>query len=530
MIPFAAPLDDILFSLDAVGASDLPDYDRDLTAELGGFFAQFAEGELAPINMSGDEQGARLIDGRVKMPDGFGAAYTAYAEQGWQGLCAPEEFGGQEQNGLIGAVTSEIFIGANHSLQMVVGLVPGAIRTILNFGTPEQQARYIPALVEGRAISTMALTEAGAGSDLSRIRCRAVEGDNSGWTISGEKIFISGGDQDLSEEILHLVLARTSDDGVKGLSLFACPSHLPDGTRNPITITRIEEKMGLHASPTCQMAFDGAHAELLGKPGQGLAAMFTMMNHARLDVSLQGVAHAARATQIARAYAADRTQGRTEAGDATLDQHPDVIRMLDEMDALALSARAVAHFAMVNLERGDQNDLVDFLTPVAKVFCTESGLRAADTGIQVLGGYGYLTEYGVSQVWRDARITAIYEGANGIHALATATRGVNYGAGADRFAEVLTDMLGESSIVSDWIAARDVLRAEKRAAPELAHDFMQMTAWALTLGLWGRLSAAGETSHAPDRIARLSRLVAIRFAPEFTAARDRFNATRAMAA
>jgi len=232
MIPFKAPLDDILFSLRVAGAEDLPGYDPDFTREIGQHFAAFAEGEIAPWDEPGDRQGCRLADGRVSMPDGFAEIYKAYAEAGWPGLTLPEEHGGQGMDAVMLAVTSEIFSGANHSLQMITGLVPGAARVLMRFGTPEQQASHLPGLASGRTLATMCLTEPGAGSDLSRIRCRA---ENAGsWRISGEKVFISGGDQDMSDHILHLFLARTGVDPIKGLSLFLCPCTRADGSRNPV--------------------------------------------------------------------------------------------------------------------------------------------------------------------------------------------------------------------------------------------------------------------------------------------------------
>lgn len=447
MKPFEAPLNDILFSLDHVaGAARIPGWDGELAAEIIGHFALFAENRIAPLDMIGDRQGCRLIDGRVRMPDGFKEAYHAYVEQGWPGLTAPETFGGQAVNIAIHAGVSEIFTGACHSLQMVTGLVPGAIRTLLRFGTPDQQQRLVPPLANGEWLATMCLSEPAAGSDLSRIRTKA-ERSGDDWRISGEKIFISGGDQDLSDGILHLVLARSSDGGTKGLSLFACPDD-----KTAITVARIEDKLGLHASPTCQLLFDGAKAELLGEEGQGLTAMFTLMNHARLDVALQGVAHAARARDIAHAYAAERVQGRDARGEpTTLDQHADVKRMLTEIRKLEVTGRAMAHIALVEMAAGGDPDLVDFLTPVAKVACSEGGIEAADLGIQVLGGYGFLRDYRLEQTWRDARITAIYEGANGIHALTLATRLLrhNNGAAADAFERWL-DKEGRADIVESW--------------------------------------------------------------------------------
>ena len=491
MTPFKAPLDDILFSLRVVGAQDLPAFDADLTREVAQHFAGFVEGEIAPLDEAGDRQGCTLTNGRVQMPDGFRAAYRAYAEQGWPGLTLPEDHGGQGMDGLMLAVCSEVFSGANHALQMVTGLVPGAARVLMRFGTSDQQAQYLPRLASGETLATMCLTEPGAGSDLSRIRCRAEEA--GGWKITGEKIFISGGDQDLSDRILHLVLARTGAHPIKGLSLFACPCTRADGSRNAIAVTRIEEKMGLHASPTCQLAFDGAEAELIGEQGKGLAAMFTMMNHARLDVALQGVAHAARAHDIAATYAAERVQGRGPDGlPVTLDQHADVRRMLDEIKAQAMGGRLVAHLACVTLERGDNPDLVEFLTPLAKVHCTQAGMRAAELGMQVLGGYGYLREYRIEQTYRDARITAIYEGANGIHARALATRLACSAPGAafESFlrSEVETSPTAKTVAgLEAWQAARDQVRqAEDPAA--LAPEFLHHSTQALLACLWARFA------------------------------------------
>ncbi|KZM51913.1 acyl-CoA dehydrogenase family protein [Labrenzia sp. OB1] len=511
MKPFSAPLDDILFSLNHVaGACSLANWDGDLAFEIGQHFASFAEEQLAPLNEPGDRLGCRLEGGRVRMPEGFTDAYKAYAEQGWPGLTVPEEFGGQGQDGTVLAVTSEIFSGANHSLQMVTGLVPGAVSTLLSFGTAGQQARFVPALASGEALATMCLTEPEAGSDLGRIRCKAVP-SGSGWRLTGEKIFISGGDQNMSERIHHLVLARTSDDGVKGLSLFMSPCTRADGSRNGISVTRIEEKMGLHASPTCQLAFDGAEAELIGEAGAGLQAMFTVMNHARVDVALQGVAHAARAFDIASTYAAERVQGRGPDGKSvTIDRHADVRRMLDETDTLALAGRAVAHLTLVAIETGDTPDLAEFLKPVAKVYCSEAGMRAAELGMQVLGGYGYLREYGLEQIYRDARITAIYEGANGIHEKALVTRLLSGPAG-DAFESFLLEectarQIGRQVLedsLETWRGARERIAAGSDPGSQ-AHAFMQLTSGALVSCLWARMAEAADCHPDPLRIRGLA--------------------------
>ncbi|MCB1335926.1 MAG: acyl-CoA dehydrogenase family protein [Maritimibacter sp.] len=510
MKPFSAPVDDILFSLNhVVGAERLEHYDAELTAELTGHFAAFAEGVIAPIDEPGDREGARLIDGRVRLPQGYKDAFTAFAEQGWSGLTAPEEFGGQGLDGVIGAVVSEIESGASQAFNMLVDLTPGSIRTVLDYGTDDQKARFIPPMVEGRWLGTMCLTEPGAGSDLGRVRTRAVA-DGDGWKISGEKIFISGGDQDISEGIFHLVLARTGapEDGVKGLSLFACPSDLADGTRNAVRVTRIEEKMGLHAQPTCQLAFDGASAELVGVEGGGLKAMFTLMNHARIEVALQGVAHAARAWDIATAYAAERVQGR----EMTIDQHGDVRRMLDEIDALALGGRAMTHLALVTMEAGDDPWLVEFLTPVVKAHCSEAGMRAAETAMQVLGGYGYLEEYRVSQIYRDVRIAAIYEGTNGIHAMGVAGRllRLENGAAFDAFARFVEAQAASPGLArgyAAWKTARAHLETGADAGP-VAAAFLRLTARVLEQAMWVRILAAADHHPDPARIRRVAALVA----------------------
>ncbi len=487
MKPFKAPVDDILFSLEQVaGAARIPGWDGALAAEIIGHFAVFAENEIAPLDEIGDRQGCQLIDGRVRMPDGFREVYRAYIDQGWPGLTAPEAFGGQDVNAAIHAGVSEIFTGACHSLQMVTGLVPGAIRTLLRFGTKDQQQRFVRPLAAGKWLNTMCLTEPGAGSDLSPIRTKA-EHDGEHWRISGEKIFISGGDQDLSEGIFHLVLARTSDNGAKGLSLFAC-----EDDKAAITVARIEEKLGLHASPTCQLIFEGASAELLGEEGEGLAAMFTLMNHARLDVALQGVAHASRARDIASAYAAERVQGRDGEGQpVTLDQHADIRRMLTEIRDLEVTGRAMAHIALVEMASGGDPDLVDFLTPVIKVACTEGGIKSADLGIQILGGYGYLREYRLEQTFRDARITAIYEGANGIHALTLTTRLLRHrnGAAADAFERWLTAE-AQTDLLERWQRKR----MEVAAMPDpggAASAFMQQTIDVCRQAVAARIRAIG---------------------------------------
>lgn len=499
MTPFQAPVEDILFSLEVAGAARLAGWDTDLAREIVTQFARFAEAEIAPTDGVGDRAGCTLADGRVRMPPAMVRAYRACVEQGWHALALPESAGGAGMPGPLLAATSEIFAGASHALQMVTALVPGAVRAISQFGTPGQRALWLPRLGSGDWLATMALTEAGAGSDLAAIRCRALP-EAEGWRVEGEKIFISGGDQDLTPRILHLVLARTAPGGTRGLSLFLVPSHDEAGARAPIHVTRIEEKLGLHASPTCQMLFDGAPAELLGAEGEGLPAMFTMMNHARLDVALQGVAHAACAGRIARDYAAIRRQGRARGQDgaARLDAHADVRRMLDRAEALAIGTRALCHVAAVALEAGDDPALVEMLTPICKWAGSRAGIEAADLGIQVLGGYGYLCEYGLEQHWRDARVTALYEGANGIQAQTLATRLLRQPGAPEAFAAFLCD----PALAALWLrAARKV--ADAADPSPLAHDFMALTAEAALSAVWRRLDAAAARAPDPQRLRHL---------------------------
>ena len=507
MTEFRAPTEDILFSLNHVAdAGAIDGWDSALAEDILGHFARFAEGVIAPLNSIGDIQHAQLIKGRVRMPDGFAAAYAQMAADGWQGLVAPERFGGMEASALLAAAVSEVFSGANHAMQMVCNLVPGAIATLLTFGSEAQQSEWIPKLANGTALSTMCITEPQAGSDLSAIRCKAVHGPD-GWRIAGEKTFISGGDQDMSAEILHLVLARTdeSKSGLDGLSLFLCPA------QSAVTVTRLEDKMGLHASPTCQMLFDGATADLIGTKGNGLRAMFTLMNHARLDVALQGVAHAAHAAHIASTYAAERAQGRhPNKTPALLHDHADVKRMLDDQQRLAFGARAMCHITLVALERGDSPELCAFLTPLCKIFGSEAGIKAADLGIQILGGYGYLREYGMEQIWRDARICAIYEGANGIHARSIATRGLRSDGGAGAFADLITQLADGSKTVLGRLSEWQTRCRKMTEIPDplpLAHAFAHETADLFFAAVWVRIHAVADRHPTPDTLRHLAQAV-----------------------
>ena len=503
------PEDEILFSLEHVAkAWQTPNWSASDTGDILTHFAAFARDVLAPLNATGDAEGAQLKNGRVQMPAGFAAAYGQLADNGWQGLSAPEAFGGLGASPLVAAGVSELFSGANHAMQMVCNLVPGAITTLRRFGSTTQQDKWIPQLASGALLSTMCLTEPQSGSDLSTIRTMARprnDGQEDGeWLINGEKIFISGGDQDLSGGIIHLVLARTGtmDDGIRGLSLFLCPA------QPAIKVSRIEEKLGLHASPTCALSFEDAEAELIGPLGAGLKQMFTLMNHARLDVALQGVAHASRAAAISRTYADERAQGRGPDGNpVTLSNHADVVRMLDQQRRLELGARAMCHVTLVEMQTDKRPALPEFLTPLCKVFGSEAGITAADLGIQIFGGYGYLRDYGIEQHWRDARITAIYEGANGIHEKTVATRGLRDGGGSIEFAELIIELAaGQSAVLAKldrWRDHKTTLLAADDVLP-LAHDFATATADLFYHACWARIAANAEHHPAPEEIDRLA--------------------------
>ncbi|MGC2857465.1 acyl-CoA dehydrogenase family protein [Novispirillum sp. DQ9] len=512
MINYQAPLDDIRFVLDHVaGTERLPGWDKDLAAEVLGHAGRFISEVIAPLDPIGDAEGAVLADGRVRMPAAFRDAYAQFRDGGWPGLSVAEDLGGQGLPHLLCASMGEMIAGACISFQMVVSLAQSAIRTIDRNGTADQKARFIPLLASGEWLASMCLTEPQAGSDLSQIKTVAVP-DGDAWRITGGKIFISGGDQDMTGKVLHLVLARTGDPslGLKGLSLFLCPSETEDGGTNGVSIVRLEEKMGMHASPTCQMAFEDARAEIIGAPGEGLMRMFTMMNLQRLEVALEATGLSEVAAQRSLAYARERRQGKGR----TINRHADVRRMLLTQMAFALGLRAMTYRALVEVESAPASPLADFLTPVCKAFATESAMVAAQAAIQVHGGYGYLTEYRVEQILRDGRITLIYEGTNGIQAMTLAGRLLRHadGKGADAFAADVAEAvaLGDDTALADaleaWRAATAVVR-DNPAADSLADAYMRLTGLVAFGAAWARLAAAADHAPHPERIRTLAAFV-----------------------
>jgi alkylation response protein AidB-like acyl-CoA dehydrogenase len=425
--------------------ADLPGFagaSRDLTDAVIEEAGRFVNEVIAPLNQVGDREGCtRHDDGRVTTPAGFREAYRRYVEGGWPTLSAPEQFGGQGLPHVVGFVMEEYMASANHALAMYPGLAAGAISAILSKGTPEQQALYLPRMISGEWLGTMNLTEPHCGTDLGLLRTRAEPQADGSHAITGTKIFISAGDHDLSDNIIHLVLAKTpgAPESSKGISLFIVPKVLVNadgslGERNAVSVGSIEHKMGIHGNATCVMNYDGAKGWLVGEECKGLAAMFIMMNAARLGVGMQGLAQAEAAYQNAVIYARERRQGRALTGPAEPQQkadplfvHPDVRRMLMDAKTFTEGMRALclwgalqvdlSHDAATEQERQDADDLISLLTPVIKGYGTDMGYKIATDMQQIWGGHGYIVENGMDQFVRDARIAMIYEGANGVQAM-----------------------------------------------------------------------------------------------------------------
>ncbi|HPD82279.1 MAG TPA: acyl-CoA dehydrogenase [Alphaproteobacteria bacterium] len=437
MSDFTPPLDDMRFVLDhVVGLQKLPEHEDLGVLDMGMVdsiltpAAKLASEVLAPLNKTGDQEGAQLKDGVVTTTKGFKEAYVQYREGGWNAVPFSSVYGGQNLPWLIAFPLQEMWQGANMSFGLCPLLNQGAVEAIYSHGSDEQKEYYLEKLISGEWTGTMNLTEPQAGSDLAAIRTKAEPQKEGYYKIFGQKIFITYGEHDMAENIIHLVLARLPDapEGVKGISLFIVPKFLEDGTRNDVICTGLEHKLGIHASPTCTMQFGdkgGATGYLIGEENQGLKYMFTMMNNARLSVGLQGVAIAERSYQHALSYAKDREQG---AGLTSKDKkrvnivkHADVKRMLLSMKAKTEACRALTYEAALYLDlasKGNQEAQVrvDLLTPIVKSGGTDMAVEVASTGVQIHGGMGFIEETGAAQFYRDARILPIYEGTNGIQA------------------------------------------------------------------------------------------------------------------
>ena len=446
MTPYNAPVRDMLFAMKELGGLDAilaqpgnEEVSTDLVDTILEEANKFASNELAPINAQGDRQGCHWNDGVVTSANGFKQAYDSFCETGWNGMPASTEFGGQGMPTLLSTAVLEMWKSSNMAFSLCQMLTLGAVESISHHGTEALRQRYLPKMVEGRWTGTMNLTESQAGSDLAAIRTRAErEGDH--YRITGTKIFITWGEHDMAENIIHLVLARLPDapPGVKGISLFVCPKFLVNddgslGERNDLVCASIEHKMGIRGSATAVMSFGegkGAIGWLVGEENNGLACMFTMMNHARLNVGLEGLAISERAYQQARGYALDRVQGRGVGlgpdSSKTIIGHPDIRRLLMGMKSRIEAMRALAYYTAGQMDRAQGHadaaerekamTTVELLTPIVKGWCTENAQGITSDGVQVHGGMGFIEETGAAQHQRDARITTIYEGTTAIQA------------------------------------------------------------------------------------------------------------------
>jgi len=446
LLAYRPPVADILVALDVTGLDEvlqLPSFehvDRPMVEAVLDEFGRFAAQVVAPTDRIGDLEGARLEPntGSVRTPAPFASAYRQFVAGGWGAVAAPSEYGGGGFPASVGLALQEMLASANLALSLNPLLTQSAIELLTAWGSPEQRARFLPRLITGEWTGTMNLTEPEAGSDLGEIRTRATPTHDGGWRIAGSKIFITWGEHDLAENIVHLVLARTPDApaGTRGLSLFLVPKFRVDadgklGDRNTLRCERLESKLGIHGSPTCAMTFDEAAGELLGGEHGGIRAMFTMMNAARLAVGIQGPSVGERAFQHARRYAESREQGRATAAvspaRSPIIDHPDVRRLLLCMRTSTLAGRLLVYLAThyrdlarcarETEQRSQAQAMTDLLTPVAKAWPTDLGFATASAGVQVLGGAGYIEESGMAQRLRDVRIASIYEGTNGIQAI-----------------------------------------------------------------------------------------------------------------
>ncbi|MEM7530422.1 MAG: acyl-CoA dehydrogenase C-terminal domain-containing protein [Pseudomonadota bacterium] len=476
------------------------DLTEDMTGQILEEAGKIARDVLAPINQIGDQQGCRLENGVVLTPDGFKEAWATMVEGGWPSLECDPEYGGQGMPTVLNMAVGSMKSAANMAFMMYPGLTHGAYSAIHQHGTEEQRQTYLPKLISGEWTGTMNLTEPQCGTDLGLVRTKATPQGDGSWSIEGQKIFISSGEHDMAENIIHLVLARTPDapEGTKGISLFVVPKFMVKedgslGERNALSCGKVEHKMGIHGNSTCVMNYDGATGWLVGEQHKGLRAMFTMMNEARLLVGMQGLAIAGAAYQQAAAYAKDRAQGRAVTGAAAPDAkadplivHPDVRRLLLDQKAFFEGGSGFLAWVCMLLDAEKRHtdpvlkekaaDMVALLTPVVKGFLTEEGYRLTSNAMQVFGGHGYIEEWGMSQYVRDARITMIYEGATGVQALDLVGRKLAQKGGKPMmtFFEYIKGYIKDNE--DDLALARDFLEPLKDASKDLqqaAMYFMQ---------------------------------------------------------
>ncbi|MCW3784105.1 acyl-CoA dehydrogenase C-terminal domain-containing protein [Defluviimonas salinarum] len=538
---YTAPTRDMQFVLNEVlevSSSDVPGYgelEPDFTSAILEEAGKLARDVLAPLNASGDREGCRLENGVVYTPEGFKAAFEAMKAGGWNGLDLPEAYGGQNLPTIMYTAVGEIFVSANMAFNMYQGLTHGAVGTILAHGTEAQKATYAPKMISLDWTGTMNLTEPHCGTDLGQIRTKAEPQDDGSYRITGQKIFISAGDHDMAENVVHLVLAKApgGGEGTRGISLFIVPKFLVHedgslGRRNGVSVGKIEEKMGIHGNATCVMNYDGAVGYLLGELHRGMSAMFTMMNEARLAVGIQGYAVAEPAYQAAVTYAKERLQGRAVTGAENpsgpadpLIVHPDIRRNLMDQKSFLEGARAFVLWGAALLDRAHRSDdaaaegLISLLTPVIKGFLTDKGFEAAVNAQQIFGGHGYIEEQGMSQFARDARITMIYEGANGVQALDLVGRKLAADGGKPvmAFFEIVKGFIkeneGDEALNADFLeplkaASKDLQAAgmyfmaegmkNPNAALSGSYDFMHLFGHVCLGLMWARSAKAAQAA------------------------------------
>ena len=538
MPSYIPPTKDIIFVLQDVldvQNSDIPGYkdlETNFVSSILNESGKLAQNVLAPLNATGDAEGCHLENGIVRTPKGFKSAFEQIKAGGWPSLDCDPKYGGQGMPFVIASAVSEMFSSANMAFSMFQGLTHGAYSAILTHGSEEQKQTYLPKLTNCDWTGTMNLTEPHCGTDLGQMRTKAIPQTDGSFQITGQKIFISAGDHDMAENVIHLVLAKIAGapEGIKGVSLFIVPKFMVNddgslGRRNKLTVGKLEEKMGIHANPTCVMNYDGATGFLVGQQHKGMRAMFTMMNEARLGVGVQGYSQAETAYQNALAYSKDRLQGRDVTGvknpDGPADPlivHPDIRRNLMEQKSFVEGARAFTLWGAQLIDRAhrmkdsDSDGLISLITPVIKGFLTDKGFDMCVQAQQVYGGHGYIEEWGMSQFARDARITMIYEGANGIQGLDLVGRklGQDGGKHALAFFDLVRTFIRESKNMDERFV-EDFLTPLKKASTDLqnaaiyfmqngiktpnnalagSYDFMHMFG-TVCLGLmWARMAKA----------------------------------------
>ena len=521
---YRAPVSEIMFTLREAAGLDrglaeglYPDLADGMAEQILNEATNLAHDVLDPLNRIGDKEGCRLVDGQVTTPTGWVEAYRQWQAGGWSGLTAPVEGGGMGLPQVLDAACQEVWTSANMAFMLCPLLASGAIEAVARHGSAQLRRLYLPKMISGEWTATMNLTEPQAGSDLSALRTRAERSSDGTYRIKGQKIYITYGEHDLTDNIIHLVLARLPDapQGTRGISLFLVPKILlnPDGTlgaRNDLRCHGLEHKMGIHGSPTCTMIYgdqEGAIGWLIGEENRGLACMFTMMNAARLGVGLQGVAIAERASQKALSYARERRQGRAAGSDAEnmspIIHHPDISRSLMMMKSLTAAARAICYLTAAAIDRGHRGadesmrkanaERAALLTPLAKAFATDVGIEVANIGIQVHGGMGFIEETGAAQLLRDVRIAAIYEGTNGIQAIDLVQRKLTVNGGAAMRREIADMRLIQNML--ETITDEDFGTLSKRLAQSIA-SLESASQWLLaTLALRPQDALAGANAY-----------------------------------